>query len=412
MLNINKINKVFIILICFVGLINLSSCISDSDSTPDSPDTDNTGSNDFIDNPFDKKTCRNSILVYAVASNNLSTSLDSDVKEMLQGGKNMNLSETDVFIYSVQQSENPSLRRMMKSKNGNVSFETIEEYERDTYSTDPKRISEIIKDYEKLSDAETRGLVLWSHATGFQPSNSDHIVPQANYWFGQDIYQGKSDYCDIMELQAALPDDFFDYIWFDCCYMSSIECLYQLRSKADYFVGCAMELASIGSNYELLLPSLSGQGDLRDCLIKATTLVSEDLIDNGYSTTFAVVDSDYLNDIAFLSKEAMTGTRPSPLKLLCYSRKPVNLLYDFGQFLNLTGKSLEEIWDENLFREVMNKLVVYKNCSAKTWSNKEINKEDFSGISIYYFEDLKNNETEYYKKLDWFKNVYTVIPEF
>ena len=53
-----------------------------------------------------------------------------------------------------------------------------------------------------------------------------------------------------------LPDGCFDFIWFDCCYMSCIELAYQLRHKTRYFVAYPTEVYSPGLDYSAAIPEL------------------------------------------------------------------------------------------------------------------------------------------------------------
>ena len=197
--------------------------------------------NDEPDEPVPTEVS-NSILIYAVASNNLYSSFLEDMKEIEEGLAGVDFSKVDLIIYSVTPYQNGMLKRAVKDSEGNIIFKTLKEYDKSLYSTDPKRISQIISDYCEFSKADDRGLILWSHGTAWQPNFSDHITPNLNYSFGADNILGKTDYCDIDELAVAIPDGVFNYIWFDCCYMASIETYYQLRNKADYFVGSPMEL--------------------------------------------------------------------------------------------------------------------------------------------------------------------------
>lgn len=361
------------------------------------------------DEPEPPRVRSTSILLYAVASNNLSYAFTTDMEEIREAGESIDLSEVDFYVYSVQSGDNAHLKRMVKDSEGNVDFETVKVYDRSMYSTDPRRMSDVISTYIGLTHAANRGLILWSHATGWKPEFSDHIVPEMSYSYGADQYKGKTDYCDILELDTAIPAGIFDYIWFDCCYMSSIECLYQLRDKANYFVGSPMEVAGEGCPYHLVLPLLARS---RYSLPDAVEMESRYYSNRGMVYALALVDASALNEVAVAAEKGVTGKRPSPLRLQSYHRPPVDRLYDFQQYTHLWGSSLGDAWDELAFSTAMEKLVLYKSCSDTDWRKRPIDRDNFSGISVYYFQDLQNEETEHYKKLDWFRDVYTEIPPF
>ena len=55
-----------------------------------------------------------------------------------------------------------------------VSLSQSRAYDKDIYSTDPRRISAVIEDVRALTNANNYGLIFWSHGTGIDPSFSTH----------------------------------------------------------------------------------------------------------------------------------------------------------------------------------------------------------------------------------------------
>lgn len=376
-------------------------------------------------------TIRTSILIYAVASNNLSYDFNNDMAEVLEGAPGIDADKADVWVYSLTQKQAPTLSRLVWVEDkGEYAFEVRKEYDRKTFSTDPQRISEVIADYEELSKAPQRGLIFWSHATGWTPKFSDHIVADINEsdimpaalrsapvisgsveedprgWYGQDIYEGQADYCDLLELDSAIPESTFDFIWFDCCYMSSIEVVYQLRHKAPYIVAYPTEMAAEGLPYQITLPYLAAADyDLTEAA-KAT---AQYFLDKNSVITICVTRTDALEEVAreaAKATEVSSKERPWAINLQKYSRSPSGPFYDFGQYTSEWGAKLGADWDEAAFRGAMEKAVVYKAASATGFDRREIKPENFSGLSCHYFYDDSTEETEYYKRLDWWKAVY------
>ena len=98
-----------------------------------------------------------SILIYAVASNNLSIDFANDMAEVCQAAASIDFSKVDVWVYSLTRKDPPKLTRLKKdSTSGSYVFETVKDYDRLTFSTDPKRISEVISDYMTLSESPQR----------------------------------------------------------------------------------------------------------------------------------------------------------------------------------------------------------------------------------------------------------------
>lgn len=382
----------------------------------------------------DKKHIETSILLYAVASNNLSTSFNEDMKEMKQGLKGANLSSVDYYVYYVRQGLNPgpTLVKAVKTNEGDVDFQEVRTYDRSLPSTDPKRISEVIREFSDISDGDTKGLILWSHSTAWAPApgyNPDDIesINLENLsdeelgiknqdiikWWGQDIYQGVEYYCELPDLASAIPDNYFDFIWFDCCYMSSIEVIYELRNKAGRFVAYPTEVLAEGAPYDVVLPLIATS---RPDLIAAADAMSEYYLSGNKMFTVAVIDPAPIEEIADMAQQAIPGNQPSRANLIKYSRGRYGF-YDFGQYTSYWGESLNDpsinniSWNGTEFSQLMNQLILYKNCSNIIFTGM-IDKEHYSGISCGYFNYDPNTTVDpgvdqiYYTKLDWFKRVY------
>lgn len=387
-----------------------------------------------------------SILLYAVASNNLSYSFYQDLYELKDGLENCDLSQTEVFVYSITQAKDdvPSLYKIVRDKDGILTQEVIKTYDREVASTSPQRISTVIDDYNNLTNASKRGLILWSHATAWAPApkprksgklanenslvhyglpahNSEYvsvdevpgvnnfgsITPSGSYWWGQDNNSGVSSYCNITDLASAIPDNLFDYIWFDCCYMSSVEVIYELRNKADRFVAYPTEVLAEGAPYSIIIPYIA---TTQPDLIGAAEAMSQYYLKAHKTFTIAVIDPNLIDKVADMASNVATLSPISEHDLLLYSRGGY-YFYDFGQFIS-TKQSVAEYIDIEEFRNTMNRLILYKNCGSKLFTGEPIDLKNFSGISSGYIgnlSDLQNTSDgalKYYQSLEWFKRVY------
>lgn len=395
-----SVRKGIIPIISFLILSILLPACSNDEPTPNPPDEPA---------PSLDRDVKTAILIYAVASNNLNSSFSDDLNEsgdlyeMLEAAEQINLNEADVVIYSVELQGDVQLRRIVKDDAGKPGLQLIKEYDRNTFSTDPKRISEVINDFIELDKCDRRGLILWSHATGWEPDFSDHIVPIANYSFGADKYNGKYDYCDLIELNEAIPEGVFDYIWFDCCYMMQIESIYQLRNKARYFVGSPMEMAGEGTPYHLVLPLLA-RPDYN--LADAIEIEARYFINRNIPIAISLLDATYLDEVMQAARLAAKGKRQNTLGLISYSRTPVGSLYDFSGFTERRGASLGAEWDSDYFSELMERLLPCRFAGEKNWSNRPIDPAGYSGLAVHNFNDDGDDVSEYYKQLAWYRDVY------
>ncbi len=360
------------------------------------------------------------VLIYAVASNNLSSDLVADKDEMIQAAPNVKGLGKDVrvLLYSVasQTASEATLMELTKSPAGQWNFEPIKSYDRNTFSTDPKRMSEVFADLREEAPADRYGLILWSHGTGWIPNFSDHLLPQGMAKsYGMDKYQGVTDYCDVQELSSAIPDRMFDYIWFDLCYMMGVEVAYQLRDKCDYIAGYPTEDWSMGMNYDTTLPmlvapnpDLAGAGkaffDYYNSLPSKNGKI-------GWPVTVTVLKTDGFDRVAqAAAKIYSSGIAPDSSKgLMNYSRLKTPL-YDFGQF---TKKYIDAEDSESKslvaeFNQALADITLYAACSTSDFNYLEgaFDPTQYSGLSCYFPGSASDEIDSYYYTLDWPKHVY------
>ena len=353
---------------------------------------------------------RRTVLIYAVASNNLQHDLVSDKAEMVMAAPDVAGlgSDVRVLLYSVpsQKATEATLSELTKSKSGIWEFSDIRTYSRDVFSTDPGRISEVIGDVAELSPSDSYGLVFWSHGTGWIPNFSDHQVPEPSGLkksYGMDKYGDATDYCDIDELASAIPDDMFDYIWFDLCYMMGIEVAYELRNKCDYVAGYPTEDWSQGMNYESTLPMLAA---VKPDLAGAAASFFDYYNSRNMAVTVTVASTSGLERLADAAAALYaSGRRPlSPDGMQNYSRLRTGL-YDFGQFTKAWGDSdsPEDAVRIDVFEKALDDVVVFAACSEKDFNGRyAFDPEEYSGFSCHFPGSAGVAVEKYYSScLDW-----------
>lgn len=359
------------------------------------------------------------VLVYAVVSD---LNLESDKAEMLSGAQNINLDENSLFVYQVYKSGLPQLLELKRNLKGEPEFQVVKVYDRDLYSTDPHRISSVIQDIKTMNPAEQYGLIFWSHGTGWSPSFSNHgvverkqataVLPSVTS-FGSDLDLERdpnyTDRTDIDELASAIPDHMFNYIWFDVCYMGGIETIYQLRNKSDIIVALPTEDPGNGMPYHLTLPYLLKGNP--DCIEAAKEFFNyyESGQDNGWNVaTIAVYKTKEIEQVADYCRSVYIGAdKPSSYALQVYSRFSNGPFYDFGQYTKRIANSKNGSPSIEIFDRAMENFIVYKAATRLNFSGKEIDQENYSGISCHLYDPAAiDDKTAYYRTLDWFKRVY------
>lgn len=348
------------------------------------------------------------VLIYAVASNNLSSYLSDDKNEMILAAPNVEGLGKDVrvLLYSVasQSATEATLAELSQSIPGQWSFKPLKSYDRDVFSTDPVRMREVFKDLREYAPSDYYSLIFWSHGTGWIPNFSDHQVPEGMMKsYGMDKYQGVTDYCDIHELSYAIPDSMFDYIWFDCCYMMGVEVAYQLRNKCEYIAGYPTEDWSMGMNYETTLPLLVAS---RPDLAGAGKAFFDYYNNQNLAVTVTVMKTDGFDRLAQAAADIYAfGSRPAnSLGLQNYSRLKTDM-FDFGQYTKryLNFSEPEAALLEAEFDAALREMTVYAGCSTKNFNGtyNAFDPAKYSGLSCYFPGTASESFDTYYQSLDW-----------
>lgn len=405
MIKLKKIKRYTFLVLMGLSMGFVSSCSND-DPSP-SP---------YVDRP------QTTVLVYAVATNNLSSNLVSDKNEMLQAGHEIDLTKNNVLVFENTYSAGQRLLKMNKIGE-EYDFEVVEEFSSSISSLDPERMQEVFNYVANNYESDNYGLILWSHSTASQPflvtkSTSTQSGSEAGeavqlpsqYSFGYDNESTVSDFVQINidTLAEAIPYDFFDFIWFDSCYMSNIETIYQIRNKANYFVGYATEVWEWGLPYNLVLPHLLGANP--DLVAGAQKFFDyyDELSYENRNATIAVVDLSKINSLAEICASVYEqNLQPPTSDFIKYTRGSTGPFYDLGDYTKamaeLQGISLsDEEWNAAL-----DNCVIYKAATPNDFNYHPIDPERFSGISTHVYDFETNSAAEnYYQSYDWFKSVF------
>jgi hypothetical protein len=243
------------------------------------------------------------VLVYIAADNTLTSFAADDIAEMVSGFAAVDADKNNLLVYVDTQSAKPFLYQITKDSKGAVVKKVLHEYQQQN-SVYPTVMAEVYNRVFSAFPATSYGLVLWSHGDGWLPSPSNISASKASTrWFGQD---GTS-YMDISSLNTALNSaPHFDFILFDACLMQSVEVAYELKDRADYFIGAPNEIPGPGAYYTELVPAMFSQvNDLASTVAHGYY----DYYDRNYTgqiskadwtmgVTISVVKSSELDDLA------------------------------------------------------------------------------------------------------------------
>ena len=359
--------KAVTVMLAVVAMTGFSSCCGDDDEPL----------------PWAREKAERTVMVYMAAENNLSTLgyLRGDLRELIEGSRQL----TDkqrllVFIDSMGNSKQMGFPRIIELHGGKAY--TVKQYEEDFYSCDPTRFHEILKTVTHAAEAESYGLVLWGHASGWIVSKDTLATDaaRARRAYGQDWgtdgNQGGEKWMNITQMARALEGlPHLDYILADCCNMQCVEVAYELRHATDYLIGSPAEIPGSGAPYQRMVPRLfqANETFYKDIIdtyydyYKEVYLYDSSL--SGYSVPLSVIDTRQLDSLLSATHDILPSFVPSYPQSLglmetnfafyLYAETP--LMYDMHAMMRYytTGDAYSK------WADAFNKAVPYRRMSKK-----------------------------------------------
>ncbi len=344
------------------------------------------------------------VLIYLAGDNNLSGFVSQNLKSIKEGIKQDGLNNGNLLIYADQSNDTPQLFQL-KLEADTIQQIVLETYEPNQSSASTETLAQVIDKVQKEYPADSYGLVLWSHGTGWLPSDIYGYLRS----FGQD---GNNNFMEINDLATALSKYHFDFLLFDACYMSCTEVAYALRGCADYIIGSPTEILANGFPYQSIIGDMfKKEADV----VGMATHFYEFYKNYSYpSGTISVIKCDELEALAascraiFRDKtENDLFTVPvNELQVMEYLTRNYHALYDFDDYISRLATTEQYA----TFKQCMEKAVIYKASTPQAFyaynGGKWIKIDKFSGVSIYVSQETLPQLNEWYKDLEWYKDVY------
>ncbi len=371
--------------VCLGGQL-LLSCNGDENETPAPPVVHEKG--------------HRTVLVYMAAENSLSSYAVDDIAEMMQGSKS--LAADDHLIIFVDRAVRGEMPYLAQVKDGDTLV--VYRYDTDFYSSAPERMRDVIARVDSMYPAESYGLVLWGHATGWlitndstaqtadgrQSAGTQQYAPRKAY--GQDTgsnttQSAMSRWMNMPQMAKALeqlPERLF--IFADCCCMMSVEAAYELRHTCRYMIGSPAEIPADGAPYHLLLPELfsdspefyRGLIDVYfDYYLQNYSTVYPAL--SGYSVPLSCVDMQQMEALAQASRQLVLPTADVSLDSVAYYFNiDAAVMHDMAHYAwrNLPAETFDQ------WLPALNRAVPYRRFSAR-WLSERANRMYFSRFAGY-----------------------------
>jgi hypothetical protein len=347
------------------------------------------------------------VLIYMAADNNLYRSARADLEEMLQASIPLDgrlLVYLDAPMWSADTC--PQLLSIREGKRFSVK-----QYGRQN-SASGNVLQTVIADAMAAFPAESYGLILWSHGTGWLPSGAYDKLPkssaQRSWALPQSFGKDNGSEMGVMELAEALPDN-LEFIIFDACLMSGIEVLYQLRGKAATIVASPTETLVAGLPYAQVLPCLFASPVAYVQAAQAYMNYYNGKAGDDQTASITVVNTVELEAFVQLLSSMLQSPNikiapPDKGKIQRYDRLKESLFYDLEDYL------INVIQDEVLLlslRQQLARMVVYNACTPYFLSQLPLTR--VCGVSIYLSSGSVALD-QYYGQLDWYVDCGADLP--
>ncbi len=352
------------------------------------------------DGPVEK-----TILVYLAANSTLASYALDDIQEMIAGMAGIDDDRYKLVILQAT-GGNPQLFQLAKDRKGQVYKEIINEYDKQN-SVDTGFMTTVFADAFSACPAESYALVLWSHADGWLEE-----IPSTRY-----AATDGGNVMNIFELKKVLDTaPHFEYIYFESCFMSSVEVLYELRGYADYFVACPAETPGPGAPYHLILEDMYAKENAPEKLAKTYfahylgQYTGQRPTNSAWTSgaALAVVKSSALEELTAATAAILGQYGYQPIDrsgLLCYDVGTCNkLYYDMDEVIKrLTGGNA----GYPAWRAAFDKAVVFYNTTDILYSVHVSYPGLFpmkgtQGLSFYLPRDGQEALLSSYRKYQWY----------
>lgn len=373
------------------------------------------------------------VLVYMAADNNLSVNADANIYSMKSSMKSVD-ERMNLLALVDKRGSTPSLLHITYSK-----IDTIKSY-KDIDCTDPDVLREIIDYVVQNYKTDSYGLLMWSHGTGWIPTDKLHYVapnmryvqardgymPTSDAWImdyqrypstgytkafaWEDIKGAKRSYkcMDMNDMVNAIPDGVFDFILFDACYMANVEVIYALRHKARYIISSCYEIVSYGMPYHTATKEFMNSNLMKVCRDFYSYY-------NGQSDWrqmggISLVNTDGMDSLAACFKKIVDGREDMVSSMnvddiQCFDRFTNHVFYDLEDVVSKLNPQKDDYIE---FKQQLMRCVPYAISTPYIFpgDSDSIKVDKYCGMSVfipiskYDASGLNNN----YRNLEWSKS--------
>lgn len=373
-------------LIIFIWTILAFSACTDSIEIPDEPE-------------------ESVAIIYWMGDNNLTSWAEDDIAELVKGKDNIP-ANSRIVIYVDKASSKPAIYQL-DAKNG---LKLWKQFKEEQDCTDSLTLLTNLRDIIQNFPARKYGLTFGAHGSGMVMKQRRALGPDNS---------PSINYLNIPTLKGVLEQlPHLSYIFFDVCFMQSIEVAYELRNQADWIIGSPAEIPNPGAPYHIIEKDL--------CTGNVQGIVSGydgyyPLSYNGVDykgTLLSAVDCSQLTNLVnstrqhientFANRQTLESNMTQEIQKYSSEFSSYTYCYDMNSAMH---KILSED-DYNNWAEAFKKAVPIREYNIGRWtaghcSNPNIYDQDhFGGITMYIPQEgtegeIKNKDLRDYQ---WYKD--------
>lgn len=341
------------------------------------------------------------VLLYMVANNNLSYDAENSISRLQNGY--IPAEEGNLLVYKHCAGMDPVLLHIKKGEEGTVVADTAYRFPPRVSAT-KSALTQALNVTQALFPADSYGLILWSHGTGWIPplaSSSSAAQEQRSgscpeRTFGLD---GKVE-LEIRDLAQAIPYK-LSFMLMDACFMGGIETAYEVKDSVDYYIGSPAEILTESFPYHKIMQHIFKSTPDYAAVCKEYYDYYNAKSGAERSATVALMDCSKLAEVAEVAKRVFDqyGERIASLDLSLlqpyFRGSSSKYFYDLKDLV-------DAIADASLsaeFAAALERAVPYK---ASTPYFIELPIRSFCGVSTYVPGNPADTKlADYYKQYKW-----------
>lgn len=347
-------------------------------------------------------------IIYWMGDNSLSNTSDNDINELVLGKDDIP-ANSKIIVYSDKTNDFPVIYQL-DAKEGKKVWK---HFTKEEDCTDSLTLLTNLRDIVKAFPAKKYGLTFASHGSGMIIKQRRALGPDQSH---------NSNWLNIPTLRAVLEQlPHMSYIFFDVCFMQSIEVAYELRDVTDWVIGSPAEIPRPGAPYNLLTKELCN-GEVFDIVEKYDKYYLTSSYDGTLLSVIKCSELDKLAattnfyiKIAFADRQTITSIQAQEIQKYSSQFNEFTYCYDIKSAMF----HILSFEDYSLWAEAFEKAVPIHKYNTGRWTSSMYSlfericenptlydKEHYGGVSMYipqegYEGNIKNDDLKHYQ---WYKD--------